>query len=236
MCTEIRASLLIVSAVLSLLPAASAHAASHLWRFNEIFSNADGSIMFIELKECCGAANEVFIVNKWVKSDATGEIFTFPANLPCNNCTANQYLLLATQSFADLPGAPAPDYIIEPNFFSLQGDTLRYWLYGGKAIFSFAGGEVPVDGIHSLSYTGTVEANSPTNFAGDTGSITAACNAADIAADGSVNIDDLLSVIDDWGPCADPDYCPADCAPPGGDDQVNIDDLLAVINAWGACP
>jgi hypothetical protein len=51
---------------------------------------------------------------------------------------------------------------------------------------------------------------------------------------GSVNIDDLLSVINNWGPCAAP--CAADIAPVGGNGAVNIDDLLAVINAWGACP
>jgi hypothetical protein len=60
----------------------------------------------------------------------------------------------------------------------------------------------------------------------------------DINGDGTVNVDDLLAVINAWGPCANPNKCPADIAPPGGcgDDVVNVDDLLAVINAWGPCP
>ena len=64
---------------------------------------------------------------------------------------------------------------------------------------------------------------------------------ADIAptgGNGIVNVDDLLSVINGWGPCpAPPASCPADIAPqPFGNGVVNVDDLLAVINGWGACP
>lgn len=51
---------------------------------------------------------------------------------------------------------------------------------------------------------------------------------------GAVNVDDLLAVINSWGPCAG---CPADIAPqPNGNDVVNVDDLLMVINFWGPCP
>jgi hypothetical protein len=54
---------------------------------------------------------------------------------------------------------------------------------------------------------------------------------------GSVNIDDLLAVINAFGSGAGP----CDVAPDNGDgtfgnDAVNIDDLLTVINAFGACP
>jgi choice-of-anchor C domain-containing protein len=64
---------------------------------------------------------------------------------------------------------------------------------------------------------------------------------ADIAppgGNGMVNIDDLLSVINAWGPCAGscPQSCDADIAPPTSDVEVNIDDLLVVINGWGPCP
>jgi len=76
-----------------------------------------------------------------------------------------------------------------------------------------------------------------------TGSLVLTCTVpvtcpADIAPAGGnqvVNVDDLLAVINAWGPCADPNLCPADIAPQGGNDVVNVDDLLAVINAWGPC-
>jgi hypothetical protein len=58
--------------------------------------------------------------------------------------------------------------------------------------------------------------------------------AADLAGDdGVVNVDDLLAVINAWGPCVS-ECCAADLA--GDDGVVNVDDLLAVINAWGPCP
>jgi hypothetical protein len=55
------------------------------------------------------------------------------------------------------------------------------------------------------------------------------------SGDGIVNIDDLLAVINGWGPCPPPcqPYCVADVTHTC---EVNIDDLLAVINAWGLCP
>jgi hypothetical protein len=52
---------------------------------------------------------------------------------------------------------------------------------------------------------------------------------ADITGDGLININDLLAVINAWGPCPG---CDADVS---GDGIVSINDLLAVINAWGSC-
>lgn len=51
----------------------------------------------------------------------------------------------------------------------------------------------------------------------------------DVNGDGLVNVDDLLIVLNNWGPCLDPDDCPADLT---GDGQVNVDDLLMVLNNW----
>jgi hypothetical protein len=61
---------------------------------------------------------------------------------------------------------------------------------------------------------------------------------ADINGSNNVDVDDLLAVINAWGPCpAPPEACPANITDSGpGSDDVNVDDLLAVINAWGACP
>lgn len=57
----------------------------------------------------------------------------------------------------------------------------------------------------------------------------------DATGDGVVNVDDLLSIINAWGPCPPfPTPCVADVAPlPMSDAMVNVDDLLAVINEWG---
>ena len=59
---------------------------------------------------------------------------------------------------------------------------------------------------------------------------------APTGGDGTVNVNDLLEVINGWGPCqSPPSLCPADVAPLSGDGSVNVNDLLAVINAWGRC-
>jgi hypothetical protein len=56
----------------------------------------------------------------------------------------------------------------------------------------------------------------------------------DVNANGVVNIDDLLAVINSWGPCPGKNGCSGDIAPPpNGNGAVNIDDLLLVINSWG---
>jgi len=148
----------------------SALAGSHLWRFNEVFSNASGTVQFVELKESIGAMSETFVIGKWVLSDATGKQFVFPENL--TPPTSHKHLLLATAGFAALPGAPTPDYIVPDSFFSTGPDTVRYWTYSA-AIMSWGAGELPTDGVLSLSIDGTTGTNSPTNYAGETGSVVA---------------------------------------------------------------
>lgn len=56
--------------------------------------------------------------------------------------------------------------------------------------------------------------------------------------DGSVGTQDLLELVNNWGPCHTPSNCPADIAPAGppmGDGTVSVPDLLAIINNWGPC-
>lgn len=51
--------------------------------------------------------------------------------------------------------------------------------------------------------------------------------------DGVVNLDDLLAVLANWGPCDEPPApCPADVVPSG---IVDLDDLLSVLANWGPC-
>ncbi len=150
---------------------APAWAGSHLWRVNELFSNADGTVQFIELHNPTDAANEVILSGKWVKSVVNETFLLFPANLPAGS-TAQKYLLLGTKAFAALPGAPTPDYIMDPNFFALDADEIQYWQYAG-AEMEFASGELPLDGLNSLDRSGATLPNSPTNFAGDVGAVDA---------------------------------------------------------------
>jgi hypothetical protein len=53
--------------------------------------------------------------------------------------------------------------------------------------------------------------------------------AADLNGDRSVNVLDLLAMLDAWGPCAD---CSEDLDHNG---SVNVVDLLLLLEAWGPC-
>src|SRR5688572_5094847 len=59
----------------------------------------------------------------------------------------------------------------------------------------------------------------------------------DFSGNAEVDVDDLLVLIDAWGPCpAPPAVCPADISPVGGNGVVDVDDLVNLIDAWGPCP
>src|SRR5262245_52093765 len=92
-----------------------AFAKSHLWKFTEVFSNADGSVQFIEMFvfDPAGTAEVQLAGFPLTSSSST---FVFPHNLPNQN-TFHTWILLATPAFASLPGAPTPDYIIPAQFF-----------------------------------------------------------------------------------------------------------------------
>jgi hypothetical protein len=56
----------------------------------------------------------------------------------------------------------------------------------------------------------------------------------DVNGDDDVDVNDLIAVILDWGPCPAP---PAACASDADDDgDVDVDDLIMVILNWGECP
>jgi serralysin len=159
-------ALLGVTVVAALGTSEPAHSASHQWRFNEVFSNADGTVQFIEMLECCGFDSETALSSKWILAVHANNKYTFRSNLTGN--TANKYLLLATQGFADIPGAPAPDFLIPSGFLPVGGDTLEYWLYDLARWICPA---LPLDGISSMGEDGSAGVNTPTNYDGETGTI-----------------------------------------------------------------
>ncbi len=152
---------------IAFLPAAG-ESASHQWRFNEVFSNTDGSVQFIEMKECCGFSSEHELSGKWLQAVAVDRRYSFRGNLTGD--TANRHLLLATQGFADLPGAPTPDFILPDGFLPVAGETLEYWMYT-NATWTY--GALPTDGVTAMNADGSTTINSPTNYAGDSGSVNA---------------------------------------------------------------
>ena len=64
-----------------------------------------------------------------------------------------------------LPGAPTPDHLISPGFFSTGGDTITYVPWDS---FTFGAGQLPTDGVNSLVAGAGTGPATPTNYAGET--------------------------------------------------------------------
>ena len=150
------------------LVATPARATFHFWQFAELFSNADGSVQFVELRN--DADFEHFTMFQQIHSKNVGatitNVFSFPSNLPSSD-TANTRLLLATPGFAAVAGV-TPDFEIPAGFLFTAGGSIEFlntvW---GPLNY----GPLPMDGVTSLLADGTPALNSPTNFAGETGTI-----------------------------------------------------------------
>jgi hypothetical protein len=161
-----RARFVFLAAVAALVVASPspAHATHHLWKITQLFSNASGSIQFIQL----GGVAEDNENNLSAATLTSGTTFNFVTNLP-TPATTGKSVLLATLNFGALPGAVAPDYIIPANFIATGGGTLNY-----SGFDSWSYGAVPTDGVNALHKSGTTITTSPNmlvNFSGQTGAI-----------------------------------------------------------------
>ncbi len=156
--------------------AASAAASFHNWRVNEIYSSADGTIQFVEFREAFGTDGENFLAEHMLTVTRGNQThtFTFPDNLP-SGATANRYFIVATPGFASL-GIVTPDYVVPNGFLFVDGGTLQYGasgtgIYGIGPVDTVSYGALPTDGITSIDRIGGQHPNSPTNFAGSSGTI-----------------------------------------------------------------
>jgi hypothetical protein len=160
---------------LSLIMAAPAAASFHLWDVDEIYSDASGSVQFIELKLSGSTGGEQFIGGHsiTVTQGATSHMFVFPNNLPGDSAGADRHFLVATQGFANL-GIVTPDFIVPNGFLTLPGGTINY--AAGTDVVTYA--SLPTDGIHSMDNIGSAAVNSPKNYGGETGTVTPAAPSA----------------------------------------------------------
>jgi len=151
-----------------LLAAPVAQAAFHLFRIEQLYSNADGSVQFVVLLESGGANNENLWAGQSLRATPAGgavRTFTFPSNLPPN--TASHRVLVATPGFAAL-GLVTPDYTMPAGFLPINGGTVSY---AGVSQVTYAA--LPTDGTNALFAVGTVGPNVATNFEGKSASVVA---------------------------------------------------------------
>ena len=146
--------------------AASARAAFHEWKINEVYSNHSGTVQFVELTTT--QSGQEFLINHTITctQGGTTRTFTFPSNLAAG--TANKKFLIATPAFAAL-GIVTPDYVMPEGFLFTANATVNF--SGFDSVTYIA---LPTDGTQSINASGVASVNSPTNYAGVTGLISIA--------------------------------------------------------------
>lgn len=167
---RLTASIVLGILVMAPLPAL---AGGHTWKISEVFSNSDGTIQFVEVREMAGTPGEVATAGHTVSSNT--KVFTIPSNVV--SPTSNRHLLIATPAFAALPGVPTPDYILPVGsvpFMSLTSDAIKY--SGNDPVgLVYTAGQLPTDGVNSRNKNAagilSTAVNSPTNYAGAAGSV-----------------------------------------------------------------
>jgi len=143
----------------SLLTLNTGRASFHLWDINEVYSNADGSVQFIELFTSSGG--QQFVSGHTITSTGAAD-FTFPSNSP--SPTAGHHLLIAT---GDINGV-TPDFTIPANFLTTGPGTVNF--VGADSLpYSF----LPINGFSSIDGNGDIVTSAtPTNFSGSTTTLT----------------------------------------------------------------
>lgn len=143
-----------------------AYASFHTFQIDELYSSPDGSVQFIELHEAFGVNGQQFLAGHTLTSTqgAATRTFVFPASLP-DGLTAGKRVLIATPGFAAL-GVVSPDYVVPGPFLFPSGGTIDY-----AGVDSITYPALPTDGVGSLGRSGATGENFPTNYAGQTGSI-----------------------------------------------------------------
>ena len=177
-------SFLVALSLATALVALPARATFHTFVINEIFSNADGSIQYVVLHESLGMNGQSTLTGHAltaVQGMGMPNNYAFPIDLPGGSCdsyygcmpanTANKFVLIATTGFAALH-IVTPDYIIPNGFLPLTNGTINY---AGVDQVSYA--SLPTDGVTAISRAGMAMPNLATNFAGATGSVSAAAAA-----------------------------------------------------------
>ena len=150
-----------------------AHASFHTFTIDEIYSNADGTIQFVVLKESSGLNGEDLWAGQALTVTHAGrtKTYVFPRNLS-SSATANRYVLVATQGYVDAANAGIagfasvfPDYVIPNQFLPTDGGTINY---AGVDQLSYA--LLPTDGSQALftpfSSSQYIALNMARNFAG----------------------------------------------------------------------
>ena len=176
-----RTALRSLVAVLLFAASFGAHATYHLWLITQAYSNADGSVQYIEL--AAYASGQQFIANHTLVASQNGAThsFTIPKNLSDDTAMTSddggyyggggyatyRSMVIGTQGFAAL-GVVTPDYIVPNGFLFTSGGKLSW----GEGADTWNYPALPTDGTLALNRNGSTGVNAPVNFNGQTGKVT----------------------------------------------------------------
>ncbi|MGJ8697769.1 MAG: PEP-CTERM sorting domain-containing protein [Verrucomicrobiaceae bacterium] len=160
---------------LSIASIPQAQAAFHLYDIQEVYSNSDGTVQFIELFTASNSQQFLNGHELWVRNSAAAVVgeYVFPSNGP--SPTANTVLLLGTSNLTALYGV-TPDFVIPANF--LNSAAGNYLDFDGQDLVNID--SLPLDGTQSLDglvgnnarTSFAINANAtPTNYAGQTATV-----------------------------------------------------------------
>jgi serralysin len=160
----------------ALLLPMSALATRDQWDISEVYSNADGSVQYIEMLNLSNNQNQLSLGKLIADSDGIIMKFDFLTNTP-DTSTANKRVTIATPGFANLPGAIVPDYtfLVGPFFDPTANSvTISFTTSTESTTFhsvTFTSTDLPTNGVDSLNNDLSTGTNSPTNYAGETGQL-----------------------------------------------------------------
>jgi len=158
-----------LASLVAAFAAGAALAADPSFQISEVFSNADGMVQFVQLRETSGQNGQNLLAGKTLTATRGGRTKTFviPADLP-HAQTANRAVLLATAGYLDVPAnfpefkAVVPDYILPNQFLPAEGGTVEF---AGVDTFTYPA--LPRDGFSAVYRAGNpIRDNSVQNYGG----------------------------------------------------------------------
>ena len=154
-----------LSSVIFAALAVPAQASFHLWKITEVYSNADGSVQFVEMVDASSGENFVggHVLQSRNPNNSARTSFNVPSNLTGE--TANKSLLFATAGFAAVAGV-TPDFTLPAAFMNTAGGSVDW-----AGVDSITFGAFPADTSQAIQRNGSIATATPKNFAGSVGAL-----------------------------------------------------------------
>src|SRR5581483_8387861 len=146
--------------------ASPARASFETYIVDELYSNADGTVQYLLLRENQGLNQQDVLLAQTLAATHAGvtQTYVFDHNLP-SKLTANKHVLVASAGFV-ARNAIVPDYVMPNRFLPIDGGTITY-----AGIDRVTYDSLPTDGVRALFRAAIVAPNVAINFFGATASV-----------------------------------------------------------------